>query len=160
MGGGSNDESRSFAATVATGQSQETIDTFDEDSYCTKMLTMSKQYSIAEEKLLDLALAKVAERRAALKEKAEREAKRTEEKAEREAQRSEERLEKEKNVHTSLRSPNWEPRVPPAVAHPRVGVGPARWLLLCRNTRMMASSRSTLTSALSRVLSLPVMALS
>ena len=84
MGGDSDNESVSSAATVATRQSQETIGTFDEDSYHTKMLALGRQYGLADEKLLNWALAKVAERRASLDEKAEREAKRAEERLEKE----------------------------------------------------------------------------
>ena len=88
MGGNSDNDSVSSAATVGTRQSQETINTFDEDSYCTKMLALGRQYGLAEDKLLNWALAKVAERRAALEEKAEREAQRAKERLDKEKQRA------------------------------------------------------------------------
>ena len=91
----SDNESGNSAATVATRQSQETLENFDEEAYRTKMLHLGTQNSLTSEKLLNWALAKVAQRRAELEAKAEREAKCAEEKAEREAQRAEERAERE-----------------------------------------------------------------
>ena len=90
MGNDSDNESGSSAATVATRQPQETIGTFDEDSYCTKMIALGREYGLVDEKLHNWPLAKLAERRAALDEKAEREAKRAEERLEEEREHAHE----------------------------------------------------------------------
>ena len=87
MGGDSDNESGNSAATVATRQSQETLENFDEDGYLTKMINLGKQQTLTAEKLLNWAIAKVAQRRAELQEKADREAKRAEERLERERER-------------------------------------------------------------------------
>ena len=95
MSGDSDNESGNSAATMATRQSQETLENFDEEAYCTKMLHLGKHNSLTSEKLLNWALAKVAQRRAELEAKAEREAKLAEEKAERVVRLAEEKAERE-----------------------------------------------------------------
>ena len=52
MSGDSDNESGNSAATVATRQSQETLENFDEEAYRTKMLHLGTQNSLTSEKLL------------------------------------------------------------------------------------------------------------